>query len=538
MLRIRKEIVELADFQYKTKPFDHQREDFELTRDETSWAYLWEMGLGKTKITCDVAAWNYANGRIDFMLVIAPNGVHTNWIADEIDAHMPDWTNYKMAEWSGSGMKADQKKQVDDLFVGWKQSPRPLRILCMNIEAFGIAQTYYKQKAGKMARAILNAFKVMMVVDESTLIKNFVNRTERIVGLGKHAEMRRILDGTPVTTGPLNLYYPFKFLNGGGMQPGGQGTFLLGPYSTNMESFKGQYAEYEEVELKQPRRGKGGKIIQTHYPNLVGYRNLEELSDFLAKCSSRRLKRDCLDLPPKLYEKIPVELHKEQAKRYRKVIDEGVLELKAMGSEVTMANVLVMWLRAQQVVGGFVPTENPEDSLSECILDDYNDLPRVQQFREHMERAQSGKVIIYCRFLAEVRMWKEIYGNAAVTYIGVQHYKGGKAERLADKERFQGTRDNDFKDHDPSCQFLIMNKAGCRGLTLTQATYFFYYSNEFSLDLRLQSEDRPHRIGQNNPVTYFDGIAKGTIDERLVQGYRDNKQIADIITKDDPQTWV
>lgn len=519
--------TKLPDFLYKSEPFDHQREDFELTRDETAWAYLWEMGLGKTKIACDVAAWNYANGRIDFMLVIAPNGVHTNWVMDEIDAHMPDWTNYKMAEW-GSQMKAQQKKAVDDLFSGWKQAPRPLRILCMNMEAFGVQQNYYTQKAGKMARAVLNAFKVMMVVDESTLIKNYVNRTKRIVDLGQHAEMRRILDGTPITTGPLNLYYPFKFLNGSGLRAAGQGEFLLGPYSTNMASFKGRYAEYEER-----HRHDGGT-----YEELIGYRNLDELSEFLAACSSRRLKRECLDLPPKLYEKIPVELHKEQARRYRKVIDEGVLELKAMGSEVTMANVLVMWLRAQQVIGGFVPTENPEDSESECILDDYNDLPRVQQFRDYMERAQSGKVIIYCRFLAEIRMWKEIYGDAAVTYIGVQHYKGGKDERLAGKVRFQGTREKNFEDHDPSCQFFIMNKAGCRGQTLTQATYFFYYSNEFSLDLRLQSEDRPHRIGQNNPVTYFDGIAKGTIDEKLVQGYRDKKQLADIITKDDPQTWI
>jgi SNF2 family DNA or RNA helicase len=516
----------VSDYTYKSEPFEHQHEDFLATRDEVAWAYLWEMGLGKSKIVCDVAAWLYARGEIDFLLVIAPNGVHTNWVADELPAHMPEFTNYRSAEW-GSVMKKAQKDSVEALFDGWDSHPKPLRVLTMNIEAFGVQERYYVEKAGKMARAILNSFRCMMVVDESSLIKNFVNRTERIVSLGMHAKYRRILNGTPITTGPLDLYYQFKFLNGGGMRPAGQGEFLLGPYSTNAASFKNRYAVYEERQRRDGRR----------YPELIEYQNLDELGDYLDVCSSRRTKKECLDLPEKLYEKIPVKMHKEQQKRYDKVIDEGILELKREGQEMNLNNVLVIWLRAQQIVGGFVPVEDPDGTYNaECILDDFEKLPRVEAFMHYIEQAQ-GKVIIYCRFLAEVKAWKKMLGDAAVTYVGKVNY-ADPDDREANKVRFQGTKAQDFEDHDPSVKYLIMNRAGARGITLTQASYMFFYSNEFSLDLRLQTEDRAHRIGQRNPVTYFDGIAEGTIDNKLVESFRANKLLADVITKDDPTTWV
>jgi hypothetical protein len=486
----------------------------------------------------DVAAWLYSQGLIDFLLVIGPNGVHENWVADELPAHMPEWTNYRAAVWR-SNMKKAEQEAVDEVFSGWReQHPRPLRVLAMNLEAFSPQERFYKKKAGLMARAVLNSFNVMMVVDESSFIKNYVACTQRIVELGKHAKYRRILNGTPITQGPLDLYYQFKFLNGGGLRPAGQGDFLLGPYSTNMASFKGRYAEYEEVELRQPRRDpRTGRVVQTHYPNLVGYRNLEELSEHLEQCSTRRTKKDCLDLPDKLYEKLPVELHKEQARRYKKVVDEGILELKRDGAAVNVTNVLSMWLRLQQILGGFVPSEDPEENIAECIFDDPKDNPRVQQFMHYIDQAQSGKVIIYCRFLAEVAMWKEIYGDRAVTYIGAAHYKD-QAKRQENKVRFCGTKDNNFEDHDPTVDILIANKAFYRGHTAIHTSFVFYYSNGFSLDDRLQSEDRAHRIGQKNAVTYLDGVAEGTIDERLVDAFREKKRLADTITKDKPTTWV
>ena len=64
-----------------------------------------------------------------------------------------------------------------------------------------------------------------------------------------------------------------------------------------------------------------------------------------------------------------------------------------------------------------------------------------------------------------------------------------------------------FPSHDP----------GGYGLNLTQASTVIYFSNSFNLEIRQQSEDRAHRIGQENKVTYIDLIAKDTIDEFVLK---------------------
>ena len=64
-----------------------------------------------------------------------------------------------------------------------------------------------------------------------------------------------------------------------------------------------------------------------------------------------------------------------------------------------------------------------------------------------------------------------------------------------------------------------------------------YYANDFNLETRIQSEDRCHRIGQQNPVTYIDLITEKTIDEKIVQALRNkidntaNKVMLDLENK-------
>ena len=46
-------------------------------------------------------------------------------------------------------------------------------------------------------------------------------------------------------------------------------------------------------------------------------------------------------------------------------------------------------------------------------------------------------------------------------------------------------------------RFFIGNtQTGGYGITLTEASTVIYYSNNYDLEKRLQSEDRAHRIGQ------------------------------------------
>jgi SNF2 family DNA or RNA helicase len=81
-------------------------------------------------------------------------------------------------------------------------------------------------------------------------------------------------------------------------------------------------------------------------------------------------------------------------------------------------------------------------------------------------------------------------------------------------------------------------RTGGFGLTLTAANTVVYYSNSYDLELRLQSEDRAHRIGQTNKVTYIDMISPSTIDEKIVNALRGKIRIADQILGEDARNWL
>jgi SNF2 family DNA or RNA helicase len=74
-----------------------------------------------------------------------------------------------------------------------------------------------------------------------------------------------------------------------------------------------------------------------------------------------------------------------------------------------------------------------------------------------------------------------------------------------------------FQEND-NVRFFVGNPTtGGYGLNLTKASTVIYYSNNYDLEVRQQSEDRAHRIGQTNKVTYIDILARSTIDEFIIK---------------------
>ena len=59
-----------------------------------------------------------------------------------------------------------------------------------------------------------------------------------------------------------------------------------------------------------------------------------------------------------------------------------------------------------------------------------------------------------------------------------------------------------------------------------------------TLEKRLQSEDRAHRIGQTKSVTYIDLIAPKTVDEKIVKALRAKMSIANTIMDEDWREWI
>jgi SNF2 family DNA or RNA helicase len=56
--------------------------------------------------------------------------------------------------------------------------------------------------------------------------------------------------------------------------------------------------------------------------------------------------------------------------------------------------------------------------------------------------------------------------------------------------------------------------------------------------VRLQSEDRAHRIGQTNKVTYIDLVSPGTIDEKILKALRSKIDLASQVLGEDTKDWL
>ena len=83
---------------------------------------------------------------------------------------------------------------------------------------------------------------------------------------------------------------------------------------------------------------------------------------------------------------------------------------------------------------------------------------------------------------------------------------------------------------DGRARFFIANaETGGTGLTLNTATLTIYYSNDFKLVNRQQSEDRNHRIGQKNAVLYVDLVRAKTIDTKIIKAIKDKKDLANYV---------
>ena len=474
-------------YKFKTKPYGHQLTALKKSSDKKVYALFMEMGTGKTKVAIDNLAMLYDKGKINGVLIIAPKGVYKTWYAQEFPIHMPTHIHYKMVLWQAI-INQKQKKRLDILF----KTGVELHVLIMNVEAFSTT------KGVEFARKFLSCHETFMVVDESTTIKNpEAKRTKNIINLAIHAKYRRILTGSPVTKSPLDLYKQCEFLD----------PDLLN--HSSYYTFRSRYATMRSANFN-------GRSVQL----VVGYKNLEELSEKLKPFSYRVLKDDCLDLPPKTYMKRIITLTPEQEKIYRQMKQMALAEMN--GKVITTMNALTQLMRLHQITCGHFKAD--DDSIQPIKNN------RLSELLEVLEELE-GKAVIWAHYQFDVqtivKAIEEKYGEkSVVTYYGLTPNE----IRQTNLERFQ-TKDE--------TRFLVGTpQTGGYGITLTAASTMIYYSNGYDLEKRTQSEARIDRIGQKFPMTYIDIMAEDTVDERIVKALRKKINIATQVMGEELKDWI
>ena len=477
-------------YKFKTKPYEHQLEALKRSWNKKEYAYFMEMGTGKSKVLIDNIAMLYDKGGINAAIIVAPKGVYRNWSEKEIPAHMPDHVETQIAVWN----PAPTKKQKEELIKLFTPSD-DLKILVINVEAFST-----KKGVAFVERFILRHLPLIAGAESTTIKNPKAQRTKNLLKLAINTKYRRILTGFPVTQSPLDLYSQSSFLS----------PHLLGYAS--YYSFQNRYAQL--INRKMGARS---------FRQVVGYQNLDELSKNVNEFSYRVLKKECLDLPDKIYQRREVELTPEQKKVYKQLKDYAIAELDSH-EIVSVTSILTQILRLHQVICGFVRHDNGEEvEVKSNRLDELlNILQEIQ-----------GKTIIWANYQYDIKRilktLQEITGTESVaTYYG----------ETPDEERQEIIRR--FQDPNSQLQYLVSNtQTGGYGITLTEASNVIYYSNNYDLEKRLQSEDRAHRIGQTNKVTYIDLVAKGTVDEKIVKALRNKLDLAQEVLGDEKwKDWI
>lgn len=507
-----------VEFEWVTQPYDHQREWFGIMKDMPYFSLEWEMGLGKSKTILDVCQWAYAKGELDALLVVTLNGVHRKWVEKEVPAHFPK----DMADavfWNTGRVDAGM----------WTGTSRN-RTSIVESEKFAIAainfESVHRKKGLKFCERFLRSRKCAIVVDESQYIKTPGAAVTKAL-LNK---LKKLADRRWITSGTMST--------GSTLDPWAQYSFLDSNIVNNMKfhQWKAEFAIEEQVGDLTFETWEYNQLLKTSTKVLkpvmtvTGFKNEEALCKMLDPFRSRLLKTDCLDLPPKVYRMRSFQMTENMHRAYMQMSKQFLVDIKG-GQTMTATMAMTKLVRLQQIACGYVVPDDADpldDSIPGIALDDKN--PRIQALMEELEKVRNKAIIwSYARYsLQEIAAALRLgYGEHSV----VEYHGGVSAEQKAKNL-------NLFKE-DHVKWFLGNPMSAGVGLDLVEADNMAYYNNSYNLGLRLQSEDRFHRIGQEaESCTITDFEALGTVDRPMLRTLKEKRGVSAKISGDILSSWL
>lgn len=424
-------------------------------------AILAEMGTGKTLISIGVAGYLFLKNEIGKLLIVAPLSITKVW--EEEFAKFADF-EYQLKVLEGS---TKQKSESLRNLFGNK-----LQVAVVNYES-----------CWRMEKEISEWKPDMIICDESSKIKNpMAKQSKALQRLGKKSKHNIILTGTPVTNNPLDFFSQYKFLDE---------SIFGGSYY----AFRARYA------------------ILGGYGNyqVVGYKNLPDLTEKAHSIAFRITKKEALDLPDQVDTTRYIELEPKARAIYNQVERESYAELN--NGEIITRNVLTKLLRLSQITGGYVKDEFNDiaEEISKAKLD------ALEEIVDECIDAKK-KLVVFARFIPEIDAIARMLKNKKIKYALI---RGDVKDRAAEVDNFQNDEQTKV--------FIGQLQTTGMGLTLTASDTAVFYSLSYNFADYEQAKARIHRIGQKNNCTYIHLIVKNTIDERVMDALSKKKNIADLV---------
>lgn len=310
-----------------------------------------------------------------------------------------------------------------------------------------------------------------MIVDESSAMKNMTAQiTSEILSMIDIIPRRYVLSGTPNPNSNLELFPQMKFVL----------PDLFG------SSFYGWQATYFHQDMTDPH-----KWYQTQEDKERLFSRLSEGSVFLKK-------EECIDLPPKIFQIREYTMCKKQEEYYMDMVN----NIRDNINQWSKFEFTAKLMKLREILSGFVI--NKDEAITEFKTS------KKDILKQTIDEIGNHSIIIWCQFQYEIETLAKEFNGVALT--------------SKTKNRDQIIRD--FKSNKIHLLFTHPKLLG-KGLTFTNCTYNIYYSLSFSYEEFAQSQDRIHRIGQDEKCTYIILQAKNTIDERIYRCLQNKKNIVD-----------
>jgi len=453
----------------KTKSYEHQDQFQRWGKYHTCPANLSEQGSGKSKMLLD---WLTLKGCRHVLLVCRNSNVY-KW-AQEVKKH----SDYEPFILKGTRQERTQALQRACVFSDLSRSGS---IAIINYDYVG------------PFLAALSACKWDGIsCDESTAIKSpRTKRHKALVKLGSRVKYRCILTGTPILNSPEDAYGQFRFLN----------PRILGQ---NHQGFRNRYITYG---------GYSGYQV-------VGYKNLPELSAKIDRFSFRVLKKDCLDLPPKIFEPLRLELTGSFREGYRQLVKATLLQLGDQLVDNTLA--ITKLNRCLQYCAGFMYVDSSKMEFTTHKTPKYQELIdfMVDHYQSH------DKLIIWAYHRAVIRTLKNELTKA---FPDVLVHLGSSELAANDRQDLIDSFNAPIKPGSKARCIILQTTAFMHGIDLRCDTAY-YYQRSFSLEEWLQSQDRIHGINRGGEkCNYIISTMADTVEWSVHQALEKKKSLADLV---------
>lgn len=462
----------------KTEPFKHQLREYVQHTWTRSRALLWQMRTGKTKAVIDAACAMYSTCDIDGVLVVAPNGVHRNWILRQLPMH-----HWDSVAWRGFAWRFSDGARNLDHFEAFKKD-------CINTKDFlpWFAVNLEVLIRDDIRAAMKDFFharrNVLLVIDESHhFAQPGSKRTNRMRGLAQQAKYVRILSGTSVEDSPLQWYAQAEIL-----EPGASG---CGTYN----DFKSEFAEYE------PAYGR-------NYPVLKGYKNMPQLRERIARYASVVLREDCEDLPPIQVDQRVIEPTERTRYLYQALKRPDLEQLLDWGFQEPPGGAALL-TKLQQLEGGAIITPT-----GVVYTSDKTKLETV------CEEVFGSCFIVFCEFLHEIEMLERHFKdtNQPFRYGVISGQHSGRDEVL-----------HSFA-HGQLHGIVAQSRAAGEGYDLSAADKIIWYSQTHTARVRNQANERATAVGGKSKQI-VDLVMPGGVDEYYLQLTNTKTELADDIAR-------